>query len=309
MTKRIAAALTACLVLLAGCSLTTRDNSSPEQGPEESPAQGEGASAAGENLLEQMDALYAQLDDSRKPEQDYSMITYEYDAQTMPPQLALDEEEAYEIAALVMNYLYFGGNILEDFDEIDNIYRPAMIQTALYRTTPIVYDWQYSMGDGQYEYLGPFDNHVISALMKHEVEEGRALSDFVYADSVEKNIRQLFGDEVDFYHMDLDPYYYYAREGVYARAGDFGGPMYPYPQITAYERTEDGLTCELTLVHSLDRETPMNAGGEDLTAENFEEATASLAQYRYTFATAPDGHYILASLKTVRPAVEEPPAD
>ena len=79
--------------------------------------------------------------------------------------------------------------------------------------------------------------------------------------------------------------------------------MWPYAQITDYQKTENGYVCEAVLVSALDDKEPLSVYSDDgqvlLTADNFEEATASLNKYRYTF-TWESGRLILSGLKTLR---------
>lgn len=259
------------------------------------------------DLLLQMQALYQQLDTSRLPLEKHS-YWYEADESSLgelPRQLLFDSPEAYRYMQLIRNYLSFhGSNLLDDFEDVQNLGNTySVLQTAIEHTTPIEWRWA-TIGGIRHEYKGPFDNHLLSALMKNEAEEGRGLCDLYYADDVQATIRKMFGSEANVRNSSLpqSSYIYYPREGVYGRVGDFGGPWKRYPMLTAMEATENSMVCEILLVWGLDRDTPCHLPGfDELTAENFKEAAASQKKYRYTFVEDPQGSPILASLQTLQP--------
>lgn len=264
-----------------------------------------GSLALGENTMETILALEETLDDSLLPLSDYSsFFDWEDSTDHLPTQLLVDTPEAYQYAQHIMNYLYFNGNVLEDFDG-SSIYMPAVIQTALYRTTPIAWQWESTTGATP-EYLGPFDDHVLSALIMRETYENRGITDLYYESDVQETIRILFGDEAKINNLTVEPFVYYPAEEVYGRIGDFGGPVWSYPILTEMTAVENGMICEVVLTYALDKETPLTVRNSDegLTAENFAALTKDIPRLRYTFVEALDGRMILQSLQTI-PATEE----
>jgi hypothetical protein len=262
------------------------------------------------DLLHQIDALHQQLDTTRLPlqEYDYWFSTDSDSLAELPTQLILDIPEAYYYAQTIRNYLFHNSNILSDFEDIESMPGVGVIKTAIYHTTPIQWHWS-TYGGAENGYDGPYDNHVLSALIKNEAEQGRGLTDLYYEDDVQDTIKRMFGDieEINYYNGG-EPYIYYARDKVYGRIGDFGGPVWHYPILTAMEPAADGMVCEVVLVSALDKETPLTPilGDEELTADNFELATAHSAKYEYTFANGADGNPVLISLITLREETVKP---
>lgn len=276
---------------------STASETSSAQQPEE----GE-VSEQGNSLLAQIDALYAQLDTTPLPllENDRYSLDPNHGVDELPPQLAIDTPEAYVLSNQIRNYLYFGGNILEDFNNPNDAYFPAMLQTALYHATPIDltktgWDWNSE------EYLSTDSNHVVALLIKQEIENGRMPSDVYYASEVEAVVHHLFGDEREVFHFDQSPYYHFKKAGLYTRLGDFGGPAWVYPQMTLIEKTATGYVCEAVMVSALEKDTPMETrDGVILTRENFEQASINSPKYRYTLREEADGRLTLQAFQTLR---------
>ena len=253
------------------------------------------------SIMAEMDRLYAQLNREKLP-LSKEIAWLENDPErlaSLPKQLIIDTPEAYEYALLIRNYLFIGRNVLEDFDDVSSMPFTGVIETALYHTTPIEGRWAW-YGGRENGYEGPFDDHVLSAFVKNEAEQGRGPSDIYYVDDVVNTLYRMFGKDVDLYHRSAEPYIYYARDRVYTRIGDFGGGWVGYPMLTAMEPTQNGMVCEVVIADALDNETPTKAFDVDLTRENFYDATHNLPLYRYTFEKAENDSLILKSLVTVR---------
>lgn len=256
------------------------------------------------NILEQMDALYAQLDTAPIPQQEGEIWGSTVDlakgtAEHLPPQLIKNEPRAYALSQQIRALLYPSDNVTADFASIESAYRPALLQMAIYHTAPLDINWSWDPETKAFS-VSSYQDHVIPALIKHEVQEGRSPSDIYSGESVRATMQQLFGDDVEYFDMDTAPYYYYAREDVYFRVGDFGGPYWRYPQITAYQETDTGVTVETVLVWALDKDTPLEVDGTPLTAQNFEALTAKNTKLRLTFQKAEDGRLVLSAWQTLR---------
>lgn len=269
--------------------------SEPEPEPE---PQGDGG------IMAQIDELYGQLSREKLPpaEWDPFLQADEASLAELPRQLVVDTPEAYYYAQVIRNYLAQGTK-LPDFESPDHIYVAEALKVALYHTKPIKWIWDFQGGASGGVYNGPNDDNIVNALVKREVEEGRGICDVFYAEDVHATIQKLFGDEADIWDHDVFPYYYYDKEKVYTRIGDFGGPGWQYPVVTSMQATPDGMICDIILVWALDKDTPLEADGIELTPENFKNAAAKSAEYRYTFVNR-DGGQVLASLKTLREGAE-----
>ena len=297
--------------LLAGCTATPPASSSSSPSTSQSESSHESSSSAtssesasstsSDSVIDQLTRLYRELHQTELPRVDYSgwLETDPDSLDQLPQQLVIDTPEAYEYAQRIRNYFYFGGNILEDFDDPEMIYQPAAIQTALYHTTPINI-WSY-YEDGKLS--EPYGDHQLGALLLRESAEGRYPSDLFYVKDVHETYAKLFGGDLTIYDQDVLPYYYYELEGVYSRVGDFGGPWWTYPMVTSIEETDSGVIVEIIEVDALDKDTPVSIwkGEEsiDLTAENFAEATENEPILRYTFQREDTGDLILVGLQTI----------
>ena len=310
LTKRsLAALLCALTLLMTSCapaqSTTSEQPSKPESSEPEQPETSPDDQSAQTDLIEQIQALWAQLDTTKLPQESLGRGTLkEFEPGVRPEDLPVqtlypEDATAYQLANQIWNVTAFSGNILEDFDSPDNAYLPAMLHTALYRTNPL------DLTGYQPEDPERKSDHVITALMQEQNDDGRWPSYAFAGEDVHATVTRLFGSDIQPYDMDVGPYYYFKRGDVYLQMGDYGGPMWPYAQITHYEQTDNGYLCEAVLIHALDAEQPLylTRDGQDinLTAENFEELTADLAKYRYTF-TWEDDHLILSALQTLREA-------
>lgn len=246
-------------------------------------------------LLEQIDALYAQLDTTPLPllEDDRYSLDPNHGVDELPPQLVIDTPEAYMLANQVRKFLYFGGNILEDFNNPNDALSPPILKTALYRTAPIDYKVLEDI-------IGT--DHILAELVEREAKNGRRPDEIYYTDEVEAVVHYLFGDEVQVGHMDIEPYYFFRQAGVYTLPRNVRAQWWSYPQITLIEKTAEGYICEAVMVMALDKQTPMEARGSNvpLTRENFEQESVNAPKYRYTFREEADGRLTLQAFKTLR---------
>ncbi len=275
--KRWGAFAATVMLLATGCSQGNGTPSISEPSPDI-------AMVSYDNLIREMDSLYAMLDTSRLPQKDNGYWQDATEAE-MPPQLVSDHPLAMQIALHIRKgYLYADGNLLEPFGDIDESFRPAILQTALYTTASV--DW----GELDDEGNSTNPDHVLTWLVKNEIEEQRMPSALLYASDVDETIATYYGD-LDFMHMTPPNHYlYYGREEVYCQIGDYGGPAWRYPQITSIQETDDGVVCEAVLVWAMSPDEPMwTDENVDLTADNFLSATVESPLYRYTFRQENDG--------------------
>ena len=239
---------------------------------------------------------------------DWWIVTANPDAliADLPPQILVNEPMCYRLSQAVMNVTFFSGTDWRvEFDTIDKADFENLLLITLYHTPQINMPWESSGGILLFK---DYPGHPFAALVNHETEEDRHLEDLFYVEDVEKTFRYLYGDhkaENHFRHRDVWPYYYYKKEGVYGLTVAFGGPMWPYPQVTDYKKTADGYTVDVISPMALDKDTPLEENGVPLTKENFMEATKKLDWIRYTFVTAEDGRFLLNGVKYLRRAPKE----
>lgn len=257
-----------------------------------------------ENLIEKIETVYNQLDSSRLPTDKTNLRLYdELDSEGLPPQLLHDTPEAYRLSQAVRNLMDSPTTIgLRDFDLFENAHMPSLLQTALYHTQPIIFGIETSDTD-RFKFTPK--NHRLGLLAEWESESGRSPSELFYEDDVFETAEYLFGKLPECAASAVEkPYYYYGREQVFSRVGDYGGPWWKYPQIVSYAQTDSGYSCEAVLVLALDEDEPQHGDSNDipLSADNFDEQTQTLSRYRFTFREADDdSHLIVTSLATLTP--------
>lgn len=260
--------------------------------PAETEANNEG------NLLAQMDAVYALFDVSplplKGPETYAALDSYDGGSQFVQ-----EDETAKMLARAIYNLLDAYGNGL-------GIYEPDSISmekttTALFHTAPIDFSWEMGR-EGEFSCDAP--NHILAALVKRELESGRTPVAVYYADEVHKTAQRLFGPDARITDGDEQPYYYYAKEGVYLLTENLGAAT-AVPQILSYQKTENGYQAEAVLVYREegtggDLGSGLSYNAQGLNKENFAQVTASAPRLQYVFRQ--DGeNLILESLTTRRP--------
>lgn len=307
----VAVALTICLGAgLVACAKTLPPDQPMSESPS-APNEPETSSVSEENLLEQIDTLWAQLDTTRLPQRDWghSYAPLRETKETMPVQVLYpDDDTAYMLANSVSNLLYYTGNSLRDFSTpLDEVVDDGIISTVLFRINPLQFNIEHGSAGGRI--TTEYPNHIISAAVQQFVRDGHSVGQVYDKRDVEEAIRYLFGEQVvDIRHTDVSPYYYLGRAGVYASDDGFGGPWYRYPQIVSYMETDDGYICNVVVGSGLDHDTPPQlSGNTDLTKENFAGLSKDEPEYSYIFTKAEDGHLVLTSLVTVRKGTQLKP--
>lgn len=176
------------------------------------------------------------------------------------------------------------------FDGIEHAGTSRLLRVALEKTPAI--DLQFRMtrdseGNLQAE-SDSYPDHVLTALLQNEQEEGRDLREFYYQEDVAAVYSHLFGSGRALSFQDLCPsYYYYAREGVFAHKGDRIQTQV-WPMVVRYDDGETTATVDLLLTEIQGRDKPLlyrkaEGGTVELTAANYQQELEGEPVYRYTF--------------------------
>ena len=172
------------------------------------------------------------------------------------------------------------------FDGIEHAGTSRLLRVALEKTPAI--DLQFRMtrdseGNLQAE-SDSYPNHVLTALLQNEQEEGRDLREFYYQEDVAAVYSHLFGSGRALSFQDQCPsYYYYAREGVFAHKGERTWPM-----VVRYDDGETTAIVDLLLTEIQGSDKPLlyrkaEGGTVELTAANYQQELEGEPIYRYTF--------------------------
>lgn len=176
------------------------------------------------------------------------------------------------------------------FDGIEHAGTSRLLRVALEKTPAI--DLQFRMtrdseGNLQAE-SDSYPDHVLTALLQNEQEEGRDLREFYYQEDVAAVYSHLFGSGRALSFQDLCPsYYYYAREGVFAHKGDRIQTQV-WPMVVRYDDGETTATVDLLLTEIQGSDKPLlyrkaEGGTVELTAANYQQELEGEPIYRYTF--------------------------
>ena len=176
------------------------------------------------------------------------------------------------------------------FDGIEHAGTSRLLRVALEKTPAI--DLQFRMtrdseGNLQAE-SDSYPNHVLTALLQNEQEEGRDLREFYYQEDVAAVYSHLFGSGRALSFQDQCPsYYYYAREGVFAHKGDRIQTQV-WPMVVRYDDGETTATVDLLLTEIQGSDKPLlyrkaEGGTVELTAANYQQELEGEPIYRYTF--------------------------
>ncbi len=176
------------------------------------------------------------------------------------------------------------------FDGIEHAGTSRLLRVALEKTPAI--DLQFRMtrdseGNLQAE-SDSYPNHVLTALLQNEQEEGRDLREFYYQEDVAAVYSHLFGSGRALSFQDQCPsYYYYAREGVFAHKGERTQTQV-WPMVVRYDDGETTATVDLLLTEIQGSDKPLlyrkaEGGTVELTASNYQQELEGEPVYRYTF--------------------------
>ena len=176
------------------------------------------------------------------------------------------------------------------FDGIEHAGTSRLLRVALEKTPAI--DLQFQMtrdseGNLQAE-SDSYPDHVLTALLQNEQEEGRDLREFYYQEDVAAVYSHLFGSGRALSFQDQCPsYYYYAREGVFAHKGERTQTQV-WPMVVRYDDGETTATVDLLLTEIQGSDKPLlyrkaEGGTVELTAANYQQELEGEPIYRYTF--------------------------
>lgn len=176
------------------------------------------------------------------------------------------------------------------FDGIEHAGTSRLLRVALEKTPAI--DLQFQMtrdSEGNLQAQSDsYPDHVLTALLQNEQEEGRDLREFYYQEDVAAVYSHLFGSGRALSFQDLCPsYYYYAREGVFAHKGDRIQTQV-WPMVVRYDDGETTATVDLLLTEIQGSDKPLlyrkaEGGTVELTAANYQQELEGEPVYRYTF--------------------------
>ena len=176
------------------------------------------------------------------------------------------------------------------FDGIEHAGTSRLLRVALEKTPAI--DLQFRMtrdseGNLQAE-SDSYPDHVLTALLQNEQEEGRDLREFYYQEDVAAVYSHLFGSGRALSFQDQCPsYYYYAREGVLAHKGERTQTQV-WPMVVRYDDGETTAIVDLLLTEIQGSDKPLlyrkaEGGTVELTAANYQQELEGEPIYRYTF--------------------------
>lgn len=176
------------------------------------------------------------------------------------------------------------------FDGIEHAGTSRLLRVALEKTPAI--DLQFQMtrdSEGNLQAQSDsYPDHVLTALLQNEQEEGRDLREFYYQEDVAAVYSHLFGSGRALSFQDQCPsYYYYAREGVFAHKGDRIQTQV-WPMVVRYDDGETTATVDLLLTEIQGSDKPLlyrkaEGGTVELTAANYQQELEGEPIYRYTF--------------------------
>ena len=176
------------------------------------------------------------------------------------------------------------------FDGIEHAGTSRLLRVALEKTPAI--DLQFQMtrdSDGNLQAESDsYPDHVLTALLQNEQEEGRDLREFYYQEDVAAVYSHLFGSGRALSFQDQCPsYYYYAREGVFAHKGERTQTQV-WPMVVRYDDGETTAIVDLLLTEIQGSDKPLlyrkaEGGTVELTAANYQQELEGEPIYRYTF--------------------------
>lgn len=176
------------------------------------------------------------------------------------------------------------------FDGIEHAGTSRLLRVALEKTPAI--DLQFQMtrdSEGNLQAQSDsYPDHVLTALLQNEQEEGRDLREFYYQEDVAAVYSHLFGSGRALSFQDQCPsYYYYAREGVFAHKGERTQTQV-WPMVVRYDDGETTATVDLLLTEIQGSDKPLlyrkaEGGTVELTAANYQQELEGEPIYRYTF--------------------------
>lgn len=278
------AALLALMLALGGCSGTTVGESQSAQSSQ--------SITVGESQEEQDEQVLSaeRIPTELEGEGVFVDRWQDWDRETLPSQYLTEVDDTLLRLVEQVQKVSADAEPADLFDGIEHAGTSRLLRVALEKTPAI--DLQFQMtrdseGNLQAE-SDSYPDHVLTALMQNEQEEGRDLREFYYQEDVAAVYSHLFGSGRALSFQDQCPsYYYYAREGVFAHKGDRIQTQV-WPMVVRYDDGETTATVDLLLTEIQGSDKPLlyrkaEGGTVELTASNYQQELEGEPVYRYTF--------------------------
>lgn len=278
------AALLALMLALGGCSGTTVGESQSAQSSQ--------SITVGESQEEQDEQVLSaeRIPTELEGEGVFVDRWQDWDRETLPSQYLTEVDDTLLRLVEQVQKVSADAEPADLFDGIEHAGTSRLLRVALEKTPAI--DLQFRMtrdseGNLQAE-SDSYPNHVLTALLQNEQEEGRDLREFYYQEDVAAVYSHLFGSGRALSFQDQCPsYYYYAREGVFAHKGERTQTQV-WPMVVRYDDGETTATVDLLLTEIQGSDKPLlyrkaEGGTVELTASNYQQELEGEPVYRYTF--------------------------
>ena len=278
------AALLALMLALGGCSGTTVGESQSAQSSQ--------SITVGESQEEQDEQVLSaeRIPTELEGEGVFVDRWQDWDRETLPSQYLTEVDDTLLRLVEQVQKVSADAEPADLFDGIEHAGTSRLLRVALEKTPAI--DLQFQMtrdseGNLQAE-SDSYPDHVLTALLQNEQEEGRDLREFYYQEDVAAVYSHLFGSGRALSFQDQCPsYYYYAREGVFAHKGDRIQTQV-WPMVVRYDDGETTATGDLLLSEIQGCDKPLlyhkaEGGTVELTASNYQQELEGEPVYRYTF--------------------------
>lgn len=278
------AALLALMLALGGCSGTTVGESQSAQSSQ--------SITVGESQEEQDEQVLSaeRIPTELEGEGVFVDRWQDWDRETLPSQYLTEVDDTLLRLVEQVQKVSADAEPADLFDGIEHAGTSRLLRVALEKTPAI--DLQFQMtrdseGNLQAE-SDSYPDHVLTALLQNEQEEGRDLREFYYQEDVAAVYSHLFGSGRTLSFQDQCPsYYYYAREGVFAHKGDRIQTQV-WPMVVRYDDGETTATVDLLLTEIQGSDKPLlyhkaEGGTVELTASNYQQELEGEPVYRYTF--------------------------
>ena len=277
------AALLALMLALGGCSGTTVGESQSAQSSQ--------SITVGESQEEQDEQVLSaeRIPTELEGEGVFVDRWQDWDRETLPSQYLTEVDDTLLRLVEQVQKVSADAEPADLFDGIEHAGTSRLLRVALEKTPAI--DLQFQMtrdseGNLQAE-SDSYPDHVLTALLQNEQEEGRDLREFYYQEDVAAVYSHLFGSGRALSFQDQCPsYYYYAREGVFAHKGDRIQTQV-WPMVVRYDDGETTATVDLLLTEIQGSDKPLlyhkaEGGTVELTASNYQQELEGEPVYRYT---------------------------
>lgn len=278
------ATLLALMLALGGCSGTTVGESQSAQSSQ--------SITVGESQEEQDEQVLSaeRIPTELEGEGVFVDRWQDWDRETLPSQYLTEVDDTLLRLVEQVQKVSADAEPADLFDGIEHAGTSRLLRVALEKTPAI--DLQFQMtrdSEGNLQAQSDsYPDHVLTALLQNEQEEGRDLREFYYQEDVAAVYSHLFGSGRALSFQDQCPsYYYYAREGVFAHKGDRIQTQV-WPMVVRYDDGETTATVDLLLTEIQGSDKPLlyrkaEGGTVELTAANYQQELEGEPIYRYTF--------------------------